>query len=178
MECGLYEAHDPRAGGRFLSVALPPPFVPVQANAAVLPIMLATKLLPEVEAEQEQLLQQAAAQDDHQPSGAAAGASLATGAGPLPVKLDLQLVRQRCEAWNAAIRELEDALPKAGQQRAAPPGSGRTGAAGKPAAPAAGGGAAGAGPGRPAAGPPRAAAEMQGPELLLAAASYGAGLSA
>eukprot|EP00887_Chlorella_sp_A99_P004670 scaffold4.g4670.t1 len=140
-----------------------------QANATVLPIMLATKLLPEQEAEAEAQLAEFAA-------GGAAAPAEAPGGPPLPLALDLALVRQRCEAWNTAVESLEAALaPRASQPRreAAP-----APAAAKAARPAGAAATAAAAAGRlaGAAGATGPREELQGPELLLAAASYGAGL--
>lgn len=158
---------------------------PVQANAGVLPIMLATRLLPEMEAEQEALLAQLAADGGAGASmevdaGAAAAAAGAT-VGPLPtVRVELAAVQQEVEAWNARVAALEAVLPPRGSA-ARREAAGAAAAAAAPAAPAAAGtGAAGAAarlPGAPGLTAAAAPEELSGPDLLLAAASYGAGLA-
>ncbi|GAB4823927.1 hypothetical protein N2152v2_010973 [Parachlorella kessleri] len=141
-----------------------------QSNAALLPIMLATKLLPEMEEEEAALLEG----QRHQ-------------LGDMDIAGQLLAVGEQTELFNRALDALTQHTPQS-QGLLDPKGPRRKelAAALARAAPTAGPSASGqgaAGAGRPpqGMGPGQqgaagGASKLEGPELLLAAVSYGAGL--
>ena len=158
-----------------------PPSLLLQTNAPILPIMLATKLLPEMEGEEEALLAQLAQEQQQRGAGAdAAGASAAGAAGQpkpaLSIGDQFAWVQDQERELNHLIDQLareEDSLLGAKGERRK-----EMAAAVAKAAAAAPPGALSAKPaqqqqaqGRPG----QQAVEAQDP--LLAAVTYGAGLS-
>ncbi|KAL4448050.1 hypothetical protein ABPG75_005269 [Micractinium tetrahymenae] len=141
-----------------------------QSNAPILPIMLATKLLPEMEAEERALLSALAAEQQQVPAGGGSG-----GADVPQLSLAEQFAwiqdqeRELNHLIDALVREEEGLLgAKGARRRELAAAVAKAAAAPPPAA-----------PGRPAAAPAGARPGQQqqpAPDPLLAAVAFGAGL--